>query len=58
MIKRLEARGVLTVKREPNKPNQYRTALEKPDSLDLSVGIEFGIFGPGDTGNDQENNDG
>lgn len=23
-----------------------------PDSLDLSVGIEFGIFGPGDTGND------
>ena len=24
-----------------------------PDSLDLSVGIEFGIFGPGDTGNDQ-----
>ncbi len=24
-----------------------------PDSLDLSVGIEFGIFGPGDTGNDE-----
>ena len=25
----------------------------EPEPLDLLVGIEFGIFGPGDTGNDK-----
>jgi hypothetical protein len=29
------------------------TMTEDTDALDLAVGIEFGLFGEGDTGNDE-----